>query len=69
MKKYYAEIFKGEQLVLSLSSWDREDLEAKAGAAFKKLLPKGTSRYSTRTLRGGHREVTAAPDLRLVVYR
>jgi hypothetical protein len=68
MKKYYAEIYRGEERILSLSSWDKEELELKAAAAFKRLLPKGTSRFSDRTLKGGHREITAA-NLRLVIYR
>ena len=70
MKKYYAEIYRGEERILTLSSWDKEDLELKAGAAFKRLLPKGgVSRFTDRTLKGGHREITTAPNLRLVIYR
>jgi len=69
MKKYYAEIYRGDELLLTLSSWDNEELERKAAAAFKRLLPKGVSRFTDRTLKGGHREITVAPNLRLVLYR
>jgi len=69
MKKYYAEIYRGEERILSLSSWDKEDLEMKAGAAFKRFLPKkGVSWFTDRTRKDGHREITAA-NLRLVIYR